>query len=384
MVSNTNINFNINYIKKNILNSIKNIVFNWNGIIFGGFVRDHIITEYYTDIFKKKNNNNILNIWNTNIDKETIARTLVPDEIDICMNNKHQSDKMIADITKTLVTEFGETNIIITNVILINNYDNFYTYTDNHCNSIYRYCYDILIAKIPYITEGININIIIDVIISDNVVPIGRLDLLCNGFFMTKYNISLLNNTGTELDNLGILEKKEIESKIIKDIVNFKTDYCMIFPRITNINTLFAIKYNEQACKSIENLAKHKYKWEIRNLPIVLVHPNNYNNICKNCCLCFKILKKKECKIVIPDNELNNANNIDNIDNIIGSYMHKDCFFQYMYKQLEEKKATFKYMINDNEMLLKCPMQKNINFNIDNINNIIERYLYNSQLQISN
>ena len=43
--------------------------------------------------------------------------------------------------------------------------------------------------------------------------------------------------------------------------------------------------------------------------------------------------------------------------------MHKDCFFQYMYKQLEEKKATFKYMINDNEMLLKCPMQKNINFN---------------------
>ena len=54
MVSNTNINFNINYIKKNILNSIKNIVFNWNGIIFGGFVRDHIISEYYTDIFKKK------------------------------------------------------------------------------------------------------------------------------------------------------------------------------------------------------------------------------------------------------------------------------------------------------------------------------------------
>ena len=38
MVSNTNINFNINYIKKNILNSIKNIVFNWNGIIFGGVV----------------------------------------------------------------------------------------------------------------------------------------------------------------------------------------------------------------------------------------------------------------------------------------------------------------------------------------------------------
>ena len=49
----------------------------------------------------------------------------------------------------------------LANVILINNYDNFYTYTDNHCNSIYRYCYDILIAKIPYITEGININIII-------------------------------------------------------------------------------------------------------------------------------------------------------------------------------------------------------------------------------
>ena len=192
---------------------------------------------------------------------------------------------------------------------------------------------------------------------------------LCNGFVMTEYNICLSNNTGTDLDNLGILEKKEIESKIMKDIVNFKTDYCMKFPQITNINTRFAIKYNEQACKSIEILANHKYKWEIRNLPIILLHPSKYNNICKHCCICFNVLKKKDSKITIPYN----MNEINNIDNVIGSYMHKNCFFQYIYKQLEDKKNKYNDMIN--EELLKCPLQHNIKFNIDNIKNIIDRYL---------
>jgi hypothetical protein len=369
MVANTNINYNINYIKKNILNTIKQIIFNWNGVIFGGFVRDHIISEYYTEIFKKNNNNNIHNIWNTNIDRETIARTLISDEIDVYIKNNQQSDKMIAEITKTILTKFGETNVAITKILLINKRDSFYLYIENPIINIYRYCYDILIGKIPYITNGVNITITIDVIISDEIVPFGRLDFLCNGFVMTEYNICLSNNTGTDLDNLGILEKKEIESKIMKDIVNFKADYCMKFPQITNINTRFAIKYNEQVCKSIENLANHKYKWEIRNLPIILVHPSKYNNICKHCCICFNALKKKDSKITIPYN----MNEINNTDNIIGSYMHKNCFFQYIYKQLEDKKNKYNDMID--EELLKCPLQHHIKFNIDNIKNIIDRYL---------
>ena len=84
---------------------------------------------------------------------------------------------------------------------------------------------------------------------------------------MTKDNISLLNNTGTELDNLGILEKKEIESKIIKDIVNFIVKNCNFESNVYFDSTLDRQNFQKYFCGNNNKIVsmtdwKEKYTLE--------------------------------------------------------------------------------------------------------------------------
>lgn len=102
---------------------------------------------------------------------------------------------------------------------------------------------------------------------------LGRLEFLCNGFIMTDHTICLSNNTGTAIDKLEILEKKELENKIIKQMINFTTDYCMKIPASKTDNKYAIFRYNKQACKRIQKLFNHRFTWEIRNLPIMKVIP---------------------------------------------------------------------------------------------------------------
>jgi hypothetical protein len=362
----TNITFiNLDYIKKNTYEAIKNIIFKYNGVIFGEFVRDYIISEYYTDLFKKDVMLSNCDIWNSCIDRDTIARTIVPDDIDIYINDVNISYKMMLEIDNYLNNHFGSINIKKKNFIVINKLNNndeiIYRY-GNDIDNIYRYNYEILISRIPYVSEGVTMNIVIDIVIADKIAPFGKLDFLCNGFIMTNNNsIHLSTNTGTDLDNLEFVEKKEIEAKIIKDIVNFRTYYCNKFPEISNKNNYYAIEYNEIACKKIENMINNKWKWNILNLPFIIIHHNKYKNIYDKCSICFEKIKKKNKKIIFNENNL--------------TYMfHNDCFFKYMYKQLDNKKLLY---IDNNleEFLLRCPNENIINLDIKNIYNIIENYL---------
>lgn len=362
MKANKKITFNINYIKKNIFSNIKQIIFKWNGIIFGEFVRDYIISEHYIEQYNKKYNyKNDKNIWNIHFDKQTIARTLINDNINILIKDNSNIIYIIEEITNYFIQHFGKENILITHLLINNMNDNAYLYVDNN-SIINKYNYNILIGKIPYITEGINININIYIIILTKNQSYSILDFLCNGFIMTEYNISLSNHTGIELDKLGILEKKYIEQKIIKDIINFTTDYSFKFPKLQDVqDTIDTINYNELALKSIEKLIKHSYKWNIRNLPILYIHPSNINSL-KFCCYCFISFAKKDYYIGFSYE-----------NNINGSYMHKKCFIEYINIQLKEKKKLINNIFKEEDLLLKCPMNKTINFN--NINTIIDNYI---------
>lgn len=365
---NIKVKFNKNYIKKTIFNLCKNIIFRHNGIIFGGFVRDYIIAKHYTTLFYKKYSEANINIWDSNIDRETIARTLVPNDIDVYLKDNENFEKMMREITLELIKVFGAKNVNITNIMFIRDTTDLISYINNPISSIYRYNYDITVGRIPYITEGITINIHIDIIISDTIAPFGRLDFLCNGFIMNEHTICLSNNTGTEIDKLGILEKKELENKIIKEMINFRTDYCMRIPTNETDNMYCIFRYNERACKRIQKICKHQFKWEIRNLPIVIVSYSKYLKIRKKCCICFNTIKKKEANIAIKYEEYN----------IVGSHMHSDCFFTHMYKQIEEKRLEYLYNdleINKETELLQCPHANIINFNCNSIENIIHDYL---------
>lgn len=111
---------------------------------------------------------------------------------------------------------------------------------------------------------------------------------------MNEHTICLSNNTGTEIDKLGILEKKELENKIIKEMINFRTDYCMRIPTNETDNMYGIFRYNERACKRIQKICKHQYKWEIRNLPIVIVSYSKSLKIRKNAVSALIQLRKKK------------------------------------------------------------------------------------------
>lgn len=357
-----------NYIKSNLLHIIKEKVFYWNGIIFGGFVRDTIISEHYTYLFwKKYANNKNVNIWNQNIDTDTSPRNLNSCNIDICMDNEEHATKMIQDITHVIIKDFNIYNVNIINKFSIPSKYN----VNNLPGKLYQYSYHILVGKIPYISEGVYIKINIDLLITSNTPPFGKLDFGCNGFIMTKQGISLSYNTGTDIDNLNLAQHKELEYKIIKDITNFKTFYCIKFPELASTDEHTAIEYNEHACKRIEKMTTHKNKWNIENLPII----NHVKlNIIKRCFICSERIKKKNYRYSIPfKHECNNITSTLDV--------HHDCFFKSMYSQINEKK----YIININNTniinsvcssaFLKCPMQNILDFDVPNLKNIIAKYL---------
>ena len=372
MSNNIKISYNINTIKYYILYDIQTIIFKWNGIIFGEFVRDTIITNYYSSLFSKKYKN-LKNIWNEKIDPETLPRTTISNDVDICLYEETDSYNMMSEISNLINKNFGSSNVKLTKNFYIND-DN--SYVEIPSGTLQTYKYNITIGAIPYVFVGTNININLNIIVAKNkdiLPPFHLLDFLCNGFIMKNHNIITLSAcTGTELDKLNFLEKKEIEYKIIKDIVNFKTDYCIKFPFYTT--TIYSsIKYNEYACNRIEKMMKQNKFWNINNMPITFNKNEKINGINCNCCVCHDNFKNKEKYISIPI--LDSKNKI-----IQCSHMHIDCLFKYLKTQMQNKivelnENNVDNILYENYIFLKCPMRNKLDFNCKNITNIIENYL---------
>ena len=394
------VSYNINNIKHNILWDIKNIIFHWNGIIFGGFVRDSIISEHYSQIFWENNGYRSNHFWNEQYDHKTIARTLVPNDIDVCIYNESDMNNMMTNITSLFNNEFGTDNVKLERKTSLRNNSDFKSYIDKPFGNLHTFIYTITVGKIAYFSDGKTFDISFDIVCSNTngchlKPPFNKLDFLCNGFIMTNHKeISLSNCTGTEIDTLKFVEKKEVESKIIKDIINFKTDYCMKFISISDTNMYASIWYNEQACKRIEKMCNKKYAWTIENMPIIIEHPKKQISgaalsgcgtcgTCvassvvsgKICCICQDFIKKKERFVSFPTFDSKKMM-------IPGMPIHLNCFFKYMTSQIQDKKRDYEFNIYDQDMVyencrtfLRCPMRNMINFHVDNIAPVIDKYL---------
>lgn len=377
MANNVKISYNVNYVRHNIITDITNIIFKWKGIIFGGFVRDAIIANHYRQVFWEKHGYyryDNKHFWNEKIDKETLPRTLLPSDIDVCLSNESDIDSMMVEITDFINNRFGITNVKIENSVISKDNNE---YIDRPSGSLHKFDFNIVVGAIPYITLGEQINISLDVVHSlhrNLMPPFNKLDFICNGFVMTGHNvINLSSHTGTDIDKLKLVEKKEVEFKIIRDIINFKTDYCLQFHNVGGLNIYKSIRYNEQACKRIEKLASKNKRfnmWTIRNMPITIeeqVIKEKNQESCNNCCICCDSIKNKDRTVTLPvfDSNKNMMN---------GSQMHLDCFFKYLNSQIQNKIADIE---NDSCDLtfLRCPLRNNIDFNCKNIKDIIKRYL---------
>ena len=394
MSGNVKVSYNINNIKHNISWDIKNIIFKWRGIIFGGFVRDSIISEHYSQVFWENNGYNTNHFWNEQFDNKTSARTLIPKDIDVCIYNEPDINNMMAEIASLLISVFGADNVKQERKTAVRNNSDFKSYIDKPFGTLHTFIYTITVGKIPYFSEGSIFDIMFDIVSTNKrhlKPPFLKLDFLCNGFIMTGHNeISLSNCTGTQIDKLKLVEKKEIESKIIKDLINFKTDYCMKFIGIADSNMYASIWYNEQACKRIEKMCNKKYAWTIENMPIIIEHPKKQisNGITarseagaaggRNCCICQDSIKNKERFVTFPTFD-------SNCKMIPGLPIHTNCFFKYMSSQIQDKRKDYEnnlygsetnMVYEDCRTFLRCPMRNTINFHVDNIKSVVDKYLY--------
>lgn len=393
MAGNVKVSYNINNIQHNLSWDIKNIIFKWGGIIFGGFVRDSIISEHYSRIFWENNGYYTQHFWNEQFDPKTSARTLIPNDIDVCIYNEPDINNMMGEIASLLIREFGADNVKQERKTSVRNNSDFKSYIDTPFGTLNTFIYTITVGKIPFFSEGSKFDIMFDIVYTNKKhmkPPFNKLDFLCNGFIMTGHNeIYMSNFTGTQIDKLKFVDKKEIESKIIKDLVNFKTDYCMKFISITDINMYASIRYNEQACNRIEKMCNKKYAWTIENMPIIIVHPKKQicNGIApgesgahgaKHCCICQDFIKNKERFVTFPTFDSNNKM-------IPGMPIHTNCFFKYMKSQINDKRMDYENNLYDNETnmayencrtFLRCPMRNMINFNVNNIKSVVDKYLH--------
>jgi len=377
MSNNIKVSYNLNYIKNNIFWDIKNVIFKCKGIIYGGFVRDYIISQHYKNLFWNKYDTNQYSgkdFWNEKIDNDTLLRTLNPNDIDACVYSESDLDNMITEITSIINCRFGITNVKVDNSFIPKTAND---YIDRPCGSFYSYDFKILFGVIPYISDGVEFNIKIDVVVSNSkylMPPFKKLDFICNGFVMTSHEIVNLSScTGTGIDNLSFVEKKEIEFKIIRDIINLRTDYCMKFPNTTE--PYMIVKYNEQACKRIEKMANKKIMWNIRNMPVIIEkHKESYKKkeeFKELCCICCDTINNNEKKITIPVFDSNNKV-------MCGSYFHMDCFFKYLSSQIQNKISEIaSEESNIDNTFLRCPLRNNIDFNCKNFSEIIDGYLKN-------
>jgi hypothetical protein len=361
-VQNNSIKYNIDYIKDVLNTKIIDIVYKYNGIIYGGFVRDYIIIEYYKSLYYKKFQS-LKNYWNNQFDKDTLPRIMNPRDFNICIYKKDDADKMICELNELINNDFGMINVGIEYKNINNNIKNGNInalYIDDSIGLHYYYNYKLTIGNIPYIREGITINVSFNIITCTNTKmkpPFNKLDFLCNAFIMTKEGISISSNTGIErLDNLNILEKKEEEYNIIKDMVNFRTEYCIKFSNFMKNNAIFnVLNINKYACLRIERMISKPFRWEIKNLPIVIQYPKNS----KNCYMCFNKIKRKDCMVLLHSN------------NHKISIMHKNCFFEYIYKQIENKLIAIRIDgCHQKDVNINCPIGNKLLFDSKSKNNI--------------
>ena len=376
------IEYNVEKVRHIFIMKLIDKIYEYEGIIYGGFVRDYIIADYYKSLYDKKfknSKNYHKNYWNKQFDLETLHRTLIPKDINICMYNIDHVEKMVRELNELINNDFGMINVEIHYKKINNNINNYNIdnlYADNNLGLLYIYKYIITIGYIPYISKGYTIELQINIVICKNILnrpPFNKLDFLCNAFLMTRDGINISNNTGIEkLDYLNMVDKKEVEYKIIKDIVNFRTDYCINFSNMQIGNNLNLVNIAKYACLRIEKMIDRRGKWQINNLPIVIEHPKKHLNTRSICNICLENIKKTDC--IISVDVLNSSKNL-----IKGSVMHKNCFFEYMYKQIDGRLNNLSediyYPENADDFYLKCPMRNVLDFNIKNSSEIIENYL---------
>lgn len=386
------INFTPDRIKYIVYERIAKSVFDNNGIIFGGYVRDKIISDHYKTIYNEANTCNshqIHKFWNCFNQPETAARTLVAKDMDICMYRKEDVNGFMNALQKIFCDEFGITNISSSEFSAICEH----TYFGIPIMMSKRIKYVATVGRIPYVYCGTDITFDFDILIpkkSWKQPPFNKIDMLSNVFIMTKQGIMMSNNTGTMIDTMSLLNKQKMSAKIMSDIVEFKTQFCMVNNQNHRDRFDCDYEYNRKAFERIQKMLFKTFPWHITNLPFEICDYDKNAKAAKatksasdtdiiditdtsdtdttttttttsveaaTCCICMDGFKKKDrCVEIYIDNSTHTKK-------VCSCVVHDKCIFKYFEKQLESAKNCEENAFDPSDSFeFRCPMRNVVNF----------------------
>jgi hypothetical protein len=327
----------INREKRSLYNKLKLIGIRNNGIIFGGMVRDEIIASHYKSLFDKNSSaltepkNHYNNFWNIEYQKETIKRTIIPNDMDIYFHNNEMSELFLDNVKKFITKYKGLINI-----------SNSFVYEFGEKLIHKKISLSFIIAK-TFTSNGTVINANIDMIINNNSniyiePPFNYCDFSCNLFIMSKiyndyYEIRLSKNTGTTLDIMPYANKINFEREIINDLINDK----VVFIRRSLSN-------NCEYINGIRILKMLDRNMKITNLTFKEIENTKIEQDCDICQM--SVIPNEEPLIEILTNK--RAANI----------MHKSCFIKYLRNEIYKKNIN----TETNQIECKCSRRNLFNF----------------------
>ena len=335
-------------IKRAAFQKVKDLAFQYNGTIFGGFVRDEIISDQNSDQYYKIDHEHVnftqhmAKYWDSKYMPETKARLLIPKDIDISFSNVKNSERFISALRN--VPQF---EAVVPRII-----DNS-TYESSFISSIMEVTILMRVDVIPFVSDGRTILIKADVVIprAPNMQPpFKKLDMLCNAFIMTRDGGKRLSNcTGTIIDSYTDYEKIVLAAQIISDMMDFRT--ALVFSQgAQDVHDRVMNTLNWKAMKRIEKMQKRKFSWTFLNTPFMLVNKKEISHDApKECCICLEEFEADDKVTYTVDLKENVA--------IPSAHMHYKCCMKYLSKQKNETTID-----STKKFVFRCPFKNNIDF----------------------
>lgn len=254
---------------------IQSVVYDFKGIIYGGYIRDTMISKYYSDCYYA-NGYDKKDFDNIKFAKSLSKRVIKPKDMDIYFTSAEVANSFIEELST-----YGD-------ILKKTNSD--FTYTGIY--SLIQHKQIILI-----LIDGNELNFDIsfpykntETECKDLEPPFNNLDMLCNGFIMDINGIRYSSTTGTYMDILDIHNRKKEIARITLDIYECKTE----------LTTIGGLKIEEPYIVGrVVKMMNRQFGWTIVNTPFTFTHK------CFTCKKCnetsfkgFKLGKKsydKEC-----------------------------------------------------------------------------------------
>ncbi len=337
------ISVNMNKEKRIVLNNIKMIGINEEGIIYGGMVRDEIIATHYKSLFdefvKPMEPKPYNRFWDKTFHSESNKRLLIPEDIDIYFKTNDCATSFIQKLTSYANNFAGR--VLVHDVPRTNSL--FYVLGENYEHKIVKMCFRI---GRTFLFGGHKIEVKMDIIINtiDNDIepPFNAADFSSNLFLMAKtslnrYEIRLSKNTGTPIDQMSYLSKRRAEMRIIENMIHGKIEF------IRNIESINAEYIN--GLRIIKMLLKTDVEYQITNL---LFREISVSYCSQNCDICLEMINADTPGSFVEIMTNKHAVNV----------MHKKCFIGYFTKEVAKKYRS----TETGQIECRCTRRNSFNF----------------------